>query len=74
VLRDQPAWTIERIHAAMDDGEDNVRVDLSPPVPVCIVYTTAITRENGEVYFYSDIYGLDKTLDQLLRKGYPYPK
>jgi len=74
VLRDQPAWTIERIHTAMDDGEDNVRVDLSRPVPVCIVYTTAITRENGEVYFYSDIYGLDKTLDQLLRKGYPYPK
>jgi murein L,D-transpeptidase YcbB/YkuD len=74
VLRDQPAWTVERIHEAMDDGEDNVRINLSRPVPVCIVYTTAITRENGEVYFYSDIYGLDKTLDQLLRKGYPYPK
>jgi len=38
------------------------------------VYTTAITRENGDVYFYSDIYDLDRELDQLLRKGYPYPK
>jgi len=73
VLRDQPEWTVDRIRAAMD-GEDNTRVNLSGPVPVCIVYTTASTRENGEVYFYSDIYGLDKELDRLLRKGYPYPK
>ena len=73
VLRDQPAWTVERIRAAMD-GDDNTRVNLSHPVPVCIVYSTAATRENGDVYFYSDIYGLDKELDQLLRKGYPYLK
>jgi len=26
------------------------------------------------VYFYPDIYDLDKNLDQLLRKGYPYPR
>ena len=73
VLRDRPEWTVERIRAAMD-GPDNTRVNLSRPVPVCIVYTTAIARQNGEVYFYSDIYGLDTKLDQLLRKGYPYPK
>jgi len=74
VLRNQPEWTAERIRAAMDGGDDNTRVNLSPPVPVCIVYSTAITRENGDVYFYSDIYGLDEKLDQLLRTGYPYPK
>ena len=73
VLRDQPEWTAERIRAAMT-GEDNTRVDLSQPVPVCIIYTTALARENGEVYFYSDIYRLDKKLDQLLARGYPYPK
>ena len=73
VLRDQPEWTVDRIRAAMD-GEDNVRVNLSRPVPVCIIYSTAVTSENGDVYFYSDIYGLDGTLDQLLRNGYPYPK
>jgi murein L,D-transpeptidase YcbB/YkuD len=43
-------------------------------VPVCIVYSTAVTRENGDVYFYSDIYDLDAELDRLLGKGYPYPK
>lgn len=73
VLRDQPEWTTERIRAAME-GEDNTRVNLSHPVPVCIVYSTAVTRENGEVYFYPDIYSLDKELDRLLRKGYPFQK
>ena len=73
VLRDQPEWTLERIRAAMD-GADNVRVNLSRPVPVCVIYSTAATRENGEVRFFTDIYGLDMELDQLLRKGYPYPK
>jgi murein L,D-transpeptidase YcbB/YkuD len=73
VLRDQPEWTVERIRAAMN-GDDNTRVNLLRPVPVCIVYTTAITSENGEVYFYSDIYKLDEELDRLLWKGYPYPK
>ena len=71
VLRDQPGWTVERIRAAMDDGDDNTRVNLSHPVPVCIVYTTALARENGEVYFYPDIYGLDAELDRLLRQGSP---
>ena len=73
VLRDRPEWTVERVRAAMA-GEDNKRVNLSHPVPVYIVYETAITHENGDVYFYSDIYGLDEELDGLLRKGYPYPQ
>jgi murein L,D-transpeptidase YcbB/YkuD len=74
VLRDRPEWTVERIRAAMTDGDDDIRINLTRPVPVYIVYETAITHENGDVYFYDDIYGLDRTLDGLLRKGYPYPK
>jgi murein L,D-transpeptidase YcbB/YkuD len=73
VLRDQPEWTVERIRAAMN-GDDNTRVNLSRPVPICLVYSTAAARENGEVYFYHDIYGLDARLDRLLAAGYPYPK
>jgi len=73
VLRDKPEWTEERVRAAMN-GADNTKVSLSHPVPVCITYSTAMARENGEVYFYSDIYGLDAKLDELLKKGYPYPK
>jgi murein L,D-transpeptidase YcbB/YkuD len=73
VLRDRPEWTLPRIRAAMQ-GEDNMRVNLTRPVPVVIVYATAIARESGEVYFYPDIYGLDGELDRLLQEGYPYPK
>ena len=73
VLRDQPKWTVERIRAAMN-GEDEKRVDLSGPVPVCIIYSTARARENGEVNFYADVYGLDGELERLLRVGYPYPQ
>lgn len=72
VLRDQPQWTRERVRAAMDT-DDNERVNFSRPVPVYIVYATAIARDSGELYFYSDVYGLDQKLDELLRKGYPYP-
>jgi len=47
-------------------------VNLDQSIPVLIVYGTAVVRENGEVYFFDDIYGHDATLDQLLAKGYPY--
>ena len=73
MLRDQPEWTTERIRAAME-GEDDQRVNLSGPVPVCIIYSTAFARDNGEVNFYADVYGLDVELTRLLKAGYPYPK
>ena len=72
VLRDQPEWSPEKIEAAMH-GEDNHRVNLTSPIPVYIVYMTAVARESGEVNFYSDVYGMDRELDRLLRAGYPYP-
>lgn len=73
VLKDQPAWTPERIAAAMQASAPT-NVTLSHPIPVLIVYGTAVARESGEVFFYSDIYGHDRTLNQLLQKGYPYPR
>ncbi len=73
VLHDQPDWTDERIRAAMT-AEESQRVDLTRPIPVFIIYATAVARENGDMFFYPDIYGHDRTLDRLLRKGYPYPR
>lgn len=71
LLRDQPEWTDEAIRTAMR-AEAPTTVRLRQPVPVHITYATAVARENGDVFFYPDIYGHDRTLDQLLRKGYPY--
>ena len=74
VLRDVPGWTAEQAQAAMDGSVDNVRVDLPEPVPVFILYATAEATEQGEARFYADVYGLDKRLDAMLKKGYPYPR
>jgi murein L,D-transpeptidase YcbB/YkuD len=53
----------------MQSGPDNHQVNLTRPVPVVIVYLTAIVEENGEVYFYNDIYGLDGILNDALAKN-----
>ena len=72
-LRNNPDWTLERVKEAMQSGPNDVTVKLARPVPVFIVYATALAYENGEVHFYDDIYGHDADLAQALAKGYPYP-
>lgn len=72
LLRDQPAWTLEKVRAAMQSGPDNQHVNLTMPLPVVIVYLTAIVEEDGQVYFYKDIYGHDGALNAALAKGQPY--
>ena len=67
----QPGWNIDHIQAA-ENGADSIQVNLNKPIPVLIVYGTAVAREGGEVYFFDDIYGHDAALEQLLAHGYPY--
>ena len=73
VLRDNPGWNPERIHAAMN-GDATQQVNLAHPIPVLIVYLTTVVLEDGLVHFFDDIYGHDKALQQALAKGYPYPE
>ena len=66
VLRDTPGdWTPERIRAAMN-GAETRRVPLARPIPVMIVYATVLAKEDGEVLFFSDLYGQDRRLERLL--------
>ncbi len=67
LLQDQPEWTADHIRAATL-GDKTFRVDLKQPVPVLIVYGTAVTMEDGEVHFFRDIYGQDAALEQALLK------
>jgi L,D-transpeptidase YcbB len=69
-LKDQPEWTRENIRAAMN-GEETMRVDIKTPIPVLILYGTAVAMENGEVEFYDDIYGYDADLERALTESYP---
>jgi len=72
VLRNNPGWTLERVRREMQHGKDDVIVNLAKPVPVFIVYATAVAYESGDVHFYDDIYGHDAELAAALAKGYPH--
>jgi murein L,D-transpeptidase YcbB/YkuD len=73
LLQNQPKWTLNAVTAAMQSGPDNQQVNLTRPVPVVIIYLTAVVEEDGEVYFFDDIYGHDRSLNAVLAKGPPYP-
>ena len=72
VLKDDPQWTPETIRAAMD-GEETFEAKINNPIPVLILYGTAIAPGNGEVEFYDDIYGYDAELERTLAQGYGHP-
>lgn len=68
LLKDQPAWTPERIAAAMA-GTQTLQVNLSRPVPVILYYVTAaVTPDDGLVHFADDIYGHDLKLERALAR------
>ena len=71
-LRDLPEWNLEKVRAAMQQGKDNQQVNLPKPIPVLILYGTAVINDYGAVHFYDDIYGHDADLRKALAKGYPY--
>jgi len=74
LLRNTPGWDIDRVQQAMHKGRDNVRVNVSPTIPVLIFYETVVVEENGDVHLLHDIYDHDRILKQELAHGYPYPK
>jgi murein L,D-transpeptidase YcbB/YkuD len=70
-LQDEPGWSLDRVREAMEHGKDNVQVPLKTPIPVLILYGTALVEPNGEVHFFRDIYGHDRVLEKALRAARP---
>lgn len=70
VLGNMPQWGEERIKKAMSRGESST-LRLTEPIPVVIAYETTLVKE-GEIYFFEDIYGLDRQLDAALRQRTRY--
>ena len=66
VLRDQPLWGRQQIVAAQA-GRSSTRAWLPHPMPVIIFYTTAVAAPDGSAWFFTDIYGHDRRLDEALR-------
>jgi L,D-transpeptidase YcbB len=69
VLRNKPDWNPDRIRATMNGDADNVQVDLDQPIPVLILYSTAVVEPDNEVHFFNDIYGYDASLEKALQAG-----
>lgn len=68
LLRENPEWNEERVEASMH-GLETLRVPLARPVPIWIVYGTAVVLEDGRVQFFDDIYGQDTALEQELTRA-----
>jgi L,D-transpeptidase YcbB len=69
VLRNNPGWTRERIEAAFK-AEKQEQINLEHEIPVFIIYGTAIAEENGQVFFFDDIYRYDKAMAKLFDEAY----
>jgi murein L,D-transpeptidase YcbB/YkuD len=69
VLRSKPDWNPDRIRASMNGDTDNVQVNLDQPIPVLILYSTAVVEPDNEVHFFNDIYGYDASLQKALHPG-----
>ena len=71
LLADQPEWTPAAIDSSMKMDKPR-RVPVKQPRPVFILYSTAMATQDGQTYFYPDIYGYDSELRAKLQKSYPY--
>ncbi len=67
LLRNDPSWNPEKIHAAMHKGVEKY-VTLKNPVPVYIGYMTAFVDDNGRINFRDDIYNRDEALEKMIIK------
>ncbi|HVW67682.1 MAG TPA: L,D-transpeptidase family protein, partial [Steroidobacteraceae bacterium] len=65
VLRGNPEADRARLPALLTDPRP-ARINLTKPIRVFIVYTTALAAEDGRTLFFKDIYGHDSRLQALL--------
>lgn len=62
VLEGTSKWSPEKIDSALNKGDKEKYVRVKNPVPVLIVYYTALVDEQGKLQFREDIYGHDARL------------
>jgi murein L,D-transpeptidase YcbB/YkuD len=67
VLSSQPVWTDSKITEAMNAGVERY-VRVPRPIPVLVVYQTAVVEPSGVMRFYNDVYGHDTVLAAALDK------
>lgn len=65
LLDGDPEWTAERITEVVEGGEERSS-RVREPVPIHVLYLTALVEEDGRLGFRPDVYGLDGALEQAL--------
>jgi murein L,D-transpeptidase YcbB/YkuD len=65
ILENDKAWTPEKIDEAMHRGKENIYV-LKNKIPVYVGYFTAWVRDDGQIYFFKDVYERDERLAKLI--------
>jgi len=68
VLKDDPAWSKERLVKEIKKGKRQ-QVNLPKPIPVYVIYLTAWFDTRGHIHFRDDIYEYDKSLEKVLEKS-----
>jgi murein L,D-transpeptidase YcbB/YkuD len=61
LVLDSPAWSRARLEAKIANGTTQ-RINLPRPVPVLLVYLTAVADSDGTTRFYRDVYDRDPPL------------
>ena len=64
-----PGWDQDKIQATLDSRETKT-VLLPKPLPVLLMYWTAIVREDGQVFFYDDVYERDQKIADALNESF----
>jgi murein L,D-transpeptidase YcbB/YkuD len=64
-----PGWDQEKIKTVLDSKETKT-ILLPKPLPVLLMYWTAIVREDGEVFFYNDVYERDQKIRDALNEDF----
>lgn len=58
-------WNQEKFQQVLDQGETKT-VSLSTPMPVLLLYWTAMAKPDGTVYFFNDVYSRDERITKAL--------
>jgi L,D-transpeptidase YcbB len=69
ISQPEERYTVQRLHSLYGRGERNI--NLKTPIPVYLTYQTVFIDDSGKIQIRPDIYGLDKTIVDLLKRDSP---
>jgi L,D-transpeptidase YcbB len=69
ITQPEEGYTAQRIRSLYGRGERNI--NLKSPIPVYLTYQTVFIDDSGRLQTRPDIYGLDKTIVDLLKRDSP---